>query len=150
MFRLNSLITAGILSLLLGLGLAEAADTDATILLKWEDKSSNEEGFNVYKKNPDGSRTKIADTAANIATYTHKFVAPEGSEHCYEVTAWNFKTTEKKESQESNPTNTACATVPFLQIPTPDAPAGLVISVSVSVTVSTLPPPGGVVATPTP
>lgn len=119
------IVKAAILVALLagGVSLAQAADRAVTFQLNWQDNSDNETGFRIYK---DAGTTPLGSVGTNITAFQHKMTAPEGSNHCFAVTAFN-------DTGESARSNQACATVPFV---TPTAPGGVSVTVSVSVTVN--------------
>lgn len=104
-------------------GLVGVADA-ATATLTWSDKSTNELGFNVERKDSEcagaASWFPLAGVGANIETYVDPTVA-SGSTYCYRVNAWN-EVTPGGSRQYSAWSNTAGLTVPF---PVPAAPGPL-------------------------
>jgi len=72
-----------------------------SLTLIWEDKSSNEEGFNIERKEGvTGTFTQIATVEADVQTYTDTEVLG-GTTYCYRVNAFN-------ESASSAYSNEAC------------------------------------------
>jgi len=90
-------------------GVCEAQTRTATIQLNWQDTSNNEDGFNVYKKLGDNSYELLGKVAANALTYSHQLTGPEGSSHCFAVTAFN-------KGGESARSNDACANIPVTAV----------------------------------
>jgi hypothetical protein len=81
--------------------------------LDWTDNSNNEEGFNVYIKQPDPNfgfaYVKIGSVAKDVTTFmTPAVTNTEGSNYCYAVTAWNWKDEAKTVAQESPRSNDGC------------------------------------------
>jgi hypothetical protein len=92
-------LACGFLALI---GLASAADA-AQLRLDWEDNSSNENGFEVWRKTgTEGTYAQIAVQHSNATSYVDTTVT-EGVTYCYQVRAYNA-------AGESAPTNEACAT----------------------------------------
>lgn len=112
MKKFVALTLAALLSLA---SLAEAAT------LTWQDNSTNEGGFNVYRKTEACSGASapfvtLAAVPSNSVQYVDNTVV-QGQAYCYKVTAFNT-------GGESNPTNTVDFTVPF-SVPLP--PSGLAV-----------------------
>ena len=87
--------------------------------LSWVDNSTNEAGFNVYRRLGAGQFERIASVGADGVTYVDPASAPGA---CYQVTAFNA-------IGESAPTNTACLDT------VPNAPDGLTVRVQIDVRV---------------
>ncbi len=69
--------------------------------MNWEDNSTNEEGFNIERKEGvTGTFTQIATVEADLQTYTDTELLG-GTTYCYRVYAFN-------ESESSAPSNVAC------------------------------------------
>lgn len=89
-------------ALLALLGLASAADA-AVLRLSWADNSSNEKGFEVWRRtDPGGTYAQIAARESNATSYVDTTVAA-GVRYCYQVRAYN-------DAGDSAPSNEACAT----------------------------------------
>jgi hypothetical protein len=89
-------------ALLALLGLASAADA-AQLKLDWADNSSNEKGFQIWRRtDPGGTYAQIASRASNATSYVDTTVTV-GVRYCYQVRAYN-------DAGDSAPSNEACAT----------------------------------------
>jgi hypothetical protein len=84
------------------LGFASAADA-AQLRLSWADNSSNERGFEIWRRtDPGGTYAQIAAQASNQTSYVDTTVTA-GARYCYQVRAYN-------DAGDSAPSNEACAT----------------------------------------
>lgn len=84
------------------LGFASAADA-AVLRLNWADNSSNEKGFEIWRKTgTNGTYGPVAASASNTTSYVDTTVTA-GVDYCYQVRAYN-------DAGESSPSNEACAT----------------------------------------
>jgi len=93
------------------------------INLAWQDNSSNESGFEVYRSStgPNGPFVLIATTGSRATSYGDAGGGLRGStQYCYEVRA--FRTTGRKNTY-SEYSSVACATTP--RSPVPAAASGL-------------------------
>jgi hypothetical protein len=92
----------------------------AKATLTWEDKSSNEEGFNAQRR--DGgcgaaaAWAPLAQIGQNVRTYVDLTVA-EGGSYCYRVNAYN-------QAGASSWSNEAGITIPYT-VPPPPSGAGI-------------------------
>lgn len=94
----------------IGFAFGQAPQRTITRTATWNDNSTNETGFTLWKVNADGSFTEIGKVGANQTTYANiTITAPEGSNHCFVVSAYNDAGDSK-----SLP---ACVTIP-VQLPT--------------------------------
>lgn len=75
---------------------------EGTVSLSWDDKSSSETQFNVYRGTSKGDLSKIGSTAANTTTYADSTV---------EVGTYYYAVTFVNDIRESPKSNTASATV---------------------------------------
>jgi fibronectin type III domain protein len=98
--------------------LAAAADSQTRIELSWQDNSSNETGFQVYRSTagPDGAFMLYAITGVNSKSYADTGLTA-ATQYCYKVRAVNVG---KKTTSYSTFTATACATT--LAPPVPPGP----------------------------
>lgn len=96
-----------------------SAASDTRIEIPWQDNSTNETGFEVWRSlsGPGGTFTKLAGTGANVTKYTDGGLRPV-TQYCYRVRA--FRNYDGKTSY-SDVSNTACATTPAP--PAPNAPS---------------------------
>ncbi len=109
-------------ALLAVLGLASAAGA-AQLQLNWSDQSSNETGFEIWRKTgTGGTYAQIAVSPSNTTSYADTTVTA-GVTYCYQVRAYN-------DAGESDPTNEACGTAtattgssPTTSTPASGAPA---------------------------
>jgi len=93
--------------------LSAAALSQSQIELRWTDNSSNETGFRIERRTPDGWE-EVSITAPNVKVFTDKALPP-GIEQSYRVIAFNL-------GGDSAPSNEAAAsTLPLL----PAAPSQL-------------------------
>jgi len=84
------------------LGLASAADA-AQLKLDWADNSSNEKGFQIWRRTePGGAYAQIDARGSNATSYVDTTVTA-GVTYCYQVRAYN-------DVGDSAPSNEACAT----------------------------------------
>ncbi|WP_345975654.1 DNRLRE domain-containing protein [Sulfurimonas sp. HSL3-7] len=96
------------------------ANTDGSpqIILNWTDNASNETGFRVERSTSEFSGfIKVADTAANVTSYTDGFGIEASATYYYRVVAIN----PAGESSYSNTANATTAALPTV----PSAPTGL-------------------------
>ena len=61
---------------------------DKTVLLRWEDRSDNEQNFIITRKNPDGTFEKIATLAADTTSFVDKNVSKDGV-YQYDIASLN-------------------------------------------------------------
>ncbi len=60
-----------------------------SVTLNWEDRSTNEHGFKVYRSTElAGSYTEIATVTANVTNYTDRALSP-GTSYFYKLVAFN-------------------------------------------------------------
>src|SRR2546426_6976746 len=87
----------------------------------WQDNSSNESGFEVYRSTtgPSGAFSLVATVGANATSYGNGGLAGS-TQYCYEVRA--FRTTGGKTTYSAF-SSTACATTP--RAPVPPAPSAV-------------------------
>lgn len=89
-------------ALLAPFGLPSAVDA-AQLRLDWADNSSNEKGFEIWRKTgTNGTYAQIATSASNATSYVDTTVTA-GVTYCYQVRAYN-------DAGDSAPSNEACAT----------------------------------------
>jgi hypothetical protein len=91
-------------------------------MIRWQDNSTNESGFEVHHSatGPNGAFTIVTATAANVTRYSHAGLIP-ATEHCYKVRS--FRAARNKTSYSSF-SATSCATTLPPQAP-PSAPSGI-------------------------
>lgn len=79
--------------------------------VSWQDNSTNETGFEVWRSpgGPDGTFTRLAGTGASVTSYADPGLA-SSTQYCYRVRA--FKTSSSGKTSYSDFSNTACATTP--------------------------------------
>src|SRR6266540_3483803 len=84
--------------------------------VSWQDNSTNETGFEVWRSPSglDGTFTKLAGTGANVTRYSDAGLKAS-AQYCYRVRA--FRTYDGKTSY-SGFSNTGCATTPAPPLPT--------------------------------
>src|SRR5207245_2266262 len=87
----------------------------------WQDNSSNESGFEVYRSTtgPSGAFSLVATAGANATSYGNGGLAGS-TQYCYEVRA--FRTTGGKTTYSAF-SSAACATTPA--VPVPSAPSAV-------------------------
>ena len=95
--------------------LAATAFSFNQINLTWQDNSSNETGFEVYRSTtgPSGAFALLATTGSRVSSYSDFGVAGE-TQYCYEVRT--FRTTGRKNNY-SDFSNVTCATTPRSLVP---------------------------------
>ena len=100
---------------LLFFNVAEAAT------LNWQDNSTNEQGFNVYRKQDTCAGAvafvKLVNVNSNVKTFVDT-TPTEGATYCYKVTSFNT-------AGESPSTNAVEFLVPFT---VPSSPSNLTVS----------------------
>jgi hypothetical protein len=100
---LRSILALGIALILLLPADGKAAVK--TFMLSWQDNSSDEDGFRIYR---DG--VLIGTIGADITTYSDSASGNEGQQFCYQVSAFNA-------AGESAKTDPVCGTIPFSTVP---------------------------------
>ena len=93
------IFSLGFLSLLL---VALTPAIAAQLRLDWQDNSSNENGFEIWRAEPGGTYAQIAARQSNATSYVDTTVTA-GMTYCYLVRAYN-------DAGESDPSNEACNT----------------------------------------
>jgi len=120
------------LAVLLTAGIADAqtATQAATFNLGWVDNSTNEDGFNIERRQGQtGTFAKVGSVLPNMIKYTDTIANDPGNvQYCYRVAAFNS-------AGQSPYSNIACATTPVVVIP-PGAPSNLSVSVTVTIGVN--------------
>lgn len=92
-----------------------SAGSDATISLSWQDKSTREDVFEIYRSNASGGYELIAKPAPNSSSYTDRTAAPDTdyqyqlravNQHGasdYIVTAFTASADEEEDPEEADP-----------------------------------------------
>ena len=93
------IFSLGFLSLLL---VALTPAIAAQLRLDWQDNSSNENGFEIWRAEPGGTYAQIAARPSDATSYVDTTVTA-GVTYCYQVRAYN-------DAGESDPSNEACNT----------------------------------------
>jgi fibronectin type 3 domain-containing protein len=88
--------------------LSATALSATEIRLTWQDNSSDEAVFVVYRQDPGGDSVKIATVPANSTGYLDQGLRP-GTTYRYLVRAWN------QQAGASHRSNEAVATTPLGQ-----------------------------------
>jgi Divergent InlB B-repeat domain len=76
----------------------------ASLVLSWQDNSTNEDGFKIERA-LNGNYAEIASVGPNVQTYTDSGLLA-GTTYCYHVMSFNS-------SGVSSPSNDSCATIPI-------------------------------------
>jgi hypothetical protein len=99
--------------------LSASAVSPSRIDLTWQDKSSNETGFEVHRSTSGagGTFALLAQPAANVTRYSNSGLSPS-KQYCYKVRA--FRRVGSKTSYSAFSPN-ACSTTP-IPLPTPAVP----------------------------
>jgi fibronectin type 3 domain-containing protein len=102
--------------------LSAAAVSPSQVDLAWQDKSSNETGFEVHRSTagPGGAFTPLTTTGPNVPSYSDTGLSLS-TQYCYKVRA--FRTTGNKKSYSAF-SGADCTTTPALPGPK-DPPSGL-------------------------
>ena len=97
--------------------LTATAPAPTAIALGWEDNSSRESGFEIYRSmtGPAGEFAHYAITAANVTT-TYDYSVAQGTLYCYRVRAF---TKIGRKTTYAAFSNTACAKTPVQPAPPP-------------------------------
>jgi hypothetical protein len=97
------------------------AISDTRIEFSWEDNSSYEDGFKIFRSPDDSTYTQIDTTDPNIASYTDTGLT-QSTLYYYKVLAYNSVNESDDDSAAEGPTSATTLTAPSSA---PDAPTNL-------------------------
>jgi hypothetical protein len=126
---MKTTIFAFLIALFLSTDAIPQSTQTAVFNLTWTDTNTTQQGFNIERSaTQTGTFTKIGTTAATVKAYTDTVANdPGNAQKCYRVAAYNT-------AGQGPYSNTACATSPTVIVPPVNPPAGLAVTVQVTVT----------------